>query len=209
MARKKARQCDMYIGQPHCVSCLCPCALMLVSLYYAWAVKFLIQVHFYKINNIYQDAVTVSPVLSSSRTVVLFVYLLLLISILFIVAYTLVFLWVGILVCILCVAALVLSWNITSVVNLPYSVENLECVATCIHAPVGLHGVLLWQRGNFYFIVMHITKSDVNDKHNHACRKCERSARPHAPKKGRIFTNLCNRVTSGTCRACCCATVEF
>jgi len=150
-------------------------------LYYACVVKFLIQMHFYKINDTYQYAVTISPVLSSSRPVVLFVYLLL-ISILFIVAYTMVFLWIVILICILCVAAVVLSWNVTSVVNLPYSVEILECVATCIHAPVCLHGVLLWQRGNFYFIVMHITKSDMNDKHNQVCRKCERSARTHTPK---------------------------
>jgi len=47
---------------------------------------------YYKINNTYQNAATTSPVLSSSWPVVLFVYLLLLISILFIVAYTLVFL---------------------------------------------------------------------------------------------------------------------
>jgi hypothetical protein len=81
----------MYIGQLHCMSCLCLCAVMLVSLYYAFTVKFSIQVHFYKINN-YQDALTISPVLSFSWPMVLFVYLLLLISILFIVAYTLVFL---------------------------------------------------------------------------------------------------------------------
>jgi hypothetical protein len=47
---------------------------------------------FYKINNTYQDAVITSPVLSSSRPVVLFVYLLLITSIWFIVTYTLIFL---------------------------------------------------------------------------------------------------------------------
>ena len=47
---------------------------------------------FYKINNTYQNAVTTSPVHSFSRPVVLFVYLLLLVSILFLVAYTLIFL---------------------------------------------------------------------------------------------------------------------
>ena len=144
---------------------------------------------FYKINYTYQDAVTTSPVPSSNRPVVLFVYLLLLISILFIVAYTPVFLWVVILICVLCVASVVLSLHVTSVVNLPYSVEILECVATCIHAPVPLHGVVLAQRGNFCFVVMHITKSDMNDKHNQARRKCERSARTH-PNRSTFFLQI-------------------
>jgi hypothetical protein len=52
--------------------------------------------------------------------------------------------------------------------------------------------VVLGQSGNFYFVVIHVTKSDMNDKHNQAFRMCERSARTHAPKQGRVFTNLCN-----------------
>jgi hypothetical protein len=172
-----------------CMSCLCPCALMLVSSHYACAVEFCNQMRFYNINNTYQDAVTASHVLSSSRLVVVFVYLFLFISILFIVACTLVFLWIVILICKLCVATVVLSWNVTSVVNLPYSVEILECVASCIHAPVRFHGVLLGQRGNFCLIVMHIRKCDMNDKHNQACRKCERSARTH-PNEG-AFLQMC------------------
>jgi len=47
---------------------------------------------FYKINITYRNAANTRPFLSASWPVVLFVYLLLLISILFIVAYTLVFL---------------------------------------------------------------------------------------------------------------------
>lgn len=174
------------------MSRLCPCALKLVSSYYACAVKFWSQMRFYKINNTYQNAVITSPVLSSNWPVVLFVYLLLLISILFIVSYTLAFLWIVILICILCLATVVLSWNVNSVVNLPYSFKILHCVATCVHAPVRLHGVVLGQRGNFYFIVMHITKSDMNDKHNQACRKYERSARTHArtQTRARIYTSV-------------------
>ena len=199
---------DMYIGQLHCMSCLRPCALMLISSYYACAVKFLSQMRFYKINNTYQNAVTTSPVQSFSWPVVLFVYLLLLVSILFLVAYTLIFLWIVILICILCVATVVLSRNVTSVVNLPYGVEILEYVATCIHAPVRLHGVVLRHRDNFYFIVMHVTKSDMNDRHNQACRKCERSARTH-PNKGAFLQICATGFPSGTCRACCCAAVDF
>lgn len=162
---------------------------MLVSSYYACAVKLWSQMRFYKINITYRNAANTRPFLSASWPVVLFVYLLLLISILFIVAYTLVFLWIVILICILCVATVLLSWNAISVVNCRYSVKILHCVATCIHAAIRLPVVVFWQRGNFYFIVMHIMKSDMNDKRNQVCRKYERIARTH-PNKG-AYLQIC------------------
>jgi hypothetical protein len=66
-----------------------------------------------------------------------------------------------------------------------------------VDAPVRIHGVVLGQRGSFYFIVMYITKSGVNDKHNQACRKCERSALSH-PNTGAFLQICATGVPSGT-----------